>query len=198
MSKTAEVILDAAERRMRWAGYTALSFRDLAEDAKIKSSSVHYYFRRKEDLGVALIERYDAQFFAALDRAVSSAETAKAKLKAFCRVYENALKDDAMVCLCGMLGAESMGLPEPVRAAVEAFFKRNINWLVDAMPAEIPNTVKQAKAQQTVATLQGAMMLATSMKNVALFDGVVKNILTEGLPEAQIVTSAPSTKRRDA
>ncbi len=196
MKETAEVILDAAERRMRWAGYTALSFRDLAEDAKIKSSSGHYYFRRKEDLGVALIERYDAQFFAALDRATSSAGTAK--LKAFCRVYENALKDDAMICLCGMLGAESMGLPEPVRAAVEAFFKRNIDWLVDAMPAEISTTVKEAKAQQTVATLQGAMMLATSMKNVALFDGVVKNILAGGLPEAQVSANSPTTKRSDA
>jgi AcrR family transcriptional regulator len=55
---TVEVLLDAAEKRIRKCGYNAVSFRDLAVDADIKSASVHYHFPRKEDLGLALVQRY--------------------------------------------------------------------------------------------------------------------------------------------
>ena len=53
-----EQILDAAEKRARMAGYHGFSFRDVAEDVGIKSSSVHYHFPTKGDLCEALARRY--------------------------------------------------------------------------------------------------------------------------------------------
>jgi len=47
-------ILDAAEKRVRGAGFSAMSFRDLASDVGIKSASVHYHFPTKPDSYVAL------------------------------------------------------------------------------------------------------------------------------------------------
>ena len=37
-----DAILDAAEKRVRHAGYSKMSFRDVAKDVGIKSASVHY------------------------------------------------------------------------------------------------------------------------------------------------------------
>jgi AcrR family transcriptional regulator len=51
-------ILDVTERRVRLAGYNGFSFRDVAADAGIKSSSVHYHFPGKELLVDAIAERY--------------------------------------------------------------------------------------------------------------------------------------------
>src|ERR1700720_895295 len=43
-------ILDAAERRMQIGGFGGFSFREIAADVGIKSSSVHYHFPTKENL----------------------------------------------------------------------------------------------------------------------------------------------------
>jgi hypothetical protein len=43
----AESIMDAAELRMRGAGFNGFSSREIADDVGIQSSSVHYISRRK-------------------------------------------------------------------------------------------------------------------------------------------------------
>ena len=52
-----ERILSAAEKRVRAVGFNAVSFRDLANDVGVKSSSVHYHLPRKQDLGEQLGKR---------------------------------------------------------------------------------------------------------------------------------------------
>ncbi len=47
MSSIAESIMDAAELRMRGGGFNGFSFREIADDVGIKSSSVHYHFPTK-------------------------------------------------------------------------------------------------------------------------------------------------------
>ena len=51
-------ILDAAERRMQIGGFGGFSFREIAADVGIKSSSVHYHFPTKENLAAAVIRRW--------------------------------------------------------------------------------------------------------------------------------------------
>src|ERR1700676_3710637 len=54
MSDVKTAIMDAAEKRMRLAGFTGFSFREIAADVGIKSSSVHYHFPTKENLAAAV------------------------------------------------------------------------------------------------------------------------------------------------
>jgi TetR/AcrR family transcriptional repressor of nem operon len=61
MSDVAAAIMDAAERRMRKGGFSGFSFREIAADVGVKSSSVHYHFPTKENLAAAVIQRYTAQ-----------------------------------------------------------------------------------------------------------------------------------------
>src|ERR1700737_89753 len=61
MSDVAAAIMDAAERRMRKGGFNGFSFREIAVDVGVKSSSVHYHFPTKENLAAAVIQRYTAQ-----------------------------------------------------------------------------------------------------------------------------------------
>lgn len=177
MANTLDTLLDAAEDGMRLRGYHAVSFRELADELGIKSSSVHYYFRQKEDLGLALVERYRERFFAALDAEAASATTPQQRVRAFTRVYRQALVGSDRICLCGMLGAESCGLPKPVATAVGDFFADNIDWLVAALPAELTLAERRRRAQHIVATLQGAMMLASSMGQHKIFDAAAKDLI---------------------
>lgn len=59
-------IIDAAENRVRSGGYNRFSFRDIADEVGIKSSSVYYHFPTKEDLTLAVAVRYKDNFLASL------------------------------------------------------------------------------------------------------------------------------------
>jgi len=161
---TVEKLLDATERRIRRNGYHAVSFRDLADELGIKSASVHYHFRRKEDLGKAVVERYSKRFFEALDNAPDP-------LVAYCDVFEHALKDDEAICLCGVLGAETRGLPEDVSAEVKRFFEDNLTWLTNHLG-------DANKAAMTLSALEGGMLIAQSLDDLAIFDRVKAGLLS--------------------
>lgn len=176
MSDTLENLLDAAESSIRLRGYHAVSFRELADELGVKSSSVHYYFRQKEDLGLALVQRYSERFFEALGNQAAEATTPAEKLTAFCSVYRQALVSSDRICLCGMLGAESSGLPTALAEAVAAFFKANIDWLIAALPKEMTPRQRKARANQIVGTLQGAMVLASSLRDQSIFDDAVAQL----------------------
>ncbi len=179
MSATIDRIMDAAESAMRLRGYHAVSFRDLADELGIKSASVHYHFRQKEDLGLALVERYSQRFFEDLEKRTKNSTTPNDYLKAFCNSYKRALSESGKICLCGLLGAENPGLPEKLRQAVAGFFDANITWVTKALPATLTSRSRKAKATQIVATLHGALMLATSLQNPKVFDAAANGLLVD-------------------
>lgn len=177
MTTTPERLMDAAESRIRLNGYHAVSFRDLADDLGIKSASVHYHYPQKEDLGLAVVERYSERFFAALNAEAANALRPVDKIAAFCKTYEAALKSSDKICLCGMLGAESCGLPEELSKAVAGFFEANIKWVWKALPSDMAPDRRRAMAAHIVASLQGAMMLAISLKSPKSFETTAKALL---------------------
>ena len=176
---TTEKLLDAAEKRMRKGGYNAVSFRELASDTNIKSSSVHYHYPKKEDLGVALVDRYSEKFFEALTEKAKNATSTKEHLKEFQTIIRSALQEDEKICLCGLLGAESAGLPIEVADGVQTFFKKSIKWLEDVMPAEMSKSEKTASAYTLLAGHQGAMMLAISAKDNKVFDVITDQLIAK-------------------
>ena len=175
MSETVDKLLDAAEGRIRTGGFHAVSFRDLAADLGIKSASVHYHFPKKEDLGSAVVTRYADRVMAALAVEAEGAVTASDKLAALIRVYRTALTTEDKACLCGVMGAEALGLPEPVRAAVRDFLGANIAWVAAALHADGIERAEE-KAAMAIASLQGAMMLAVNLGETSLFDKVAAEI----------------------
>lgn len=166
---TAEKIMDAAELRVRAEGYNAVSFRDLANDTGIKSASVHYHFPTKEDLGVALVERYCDRIQNALAEEGDGLDDPKQKISLFVDQYRKALKVDHSICLCAMLGAESIGLPPAVSERVDQFFETGTNWL-EAVFQEAGHPAPAAAACHTLSSLSGAMIVASTSKDPDIFE----------------------------
>lgn len=179
-SGRAEQVLDAAEQRMRAGGYHAVSFRDVAVDVGIRSASVHHHFPQKADLVVALVERYRERFLFKLQAAQDGRPAER--LRAFCDAYRQAFRAEDAICLCGMLGAESRGLPDRVGAAIRKFFAANIAWVAEALPADTPQSQRHAEAASIVAALQGAMILAATFRDRKLLDAVIEGVLEHNAP----------------
>jgi len=151
-----------------------MSFRDLASDLGIKSSSVHYYFRHKEDLAVALVDRYSEKFFSRLQ----TQNNGKPNIATLCAMYRAAFTTQGHICLCGILGAEKNGLPEKVSQAVTQFLSKNVNWAIEHLPENTPEHIRQRKAEHIVATLQGALILTKNLSGIDVFDRIADDLLS--------------------
>lgn len=167
-------ILDAAEVRVRGGGFVAMSFRDLASDVGIKSSSVHYHFATKHELGEALVARYTEQFRARLDE-IDMSDLERA-LAGFVAIYANALVLNETICLCAVMGAEAIGLPEHVNDRTKAFFRLNIGWLETLLTRHGAEAPADA-ASLIVSALEGGMIIASASNDRNLFDQVARAAL---------------------
>ncbi len=166
-----EKIMVAAEKRVRGAGFAEMSFRDLAGDVGIKSASVHYHFPTKADLGEALVVRYAEQFKDKMDQIQMDDLTIA--LEGFVGLYSDALVLDECICLCAILGAEAIGLPENVNSRTKAFFEMNQAWLKSLFKN---HNVENAgdTASLIVAALEGGMIVASASNSRGLFEAVAR------------------------
>lgn len=173
----AEEILEVAERHMRAGGFDAVSFRDIATEVGIKSASVHYHFPQKADLGAAVVQRYTARVTAAVGAPDDPADSTQERISRLIGVYRSAMVDDGLICLCCVLGAETLDLPDPVAEAVSEFFALVLEWTETALTAP-PSAGETTTAAQIISILQGAMVLSLATKNPKHFadaaDGILK------------------------
>ncbi|GAA0785887.1 TetR/AcrR family transcriptional regulator [Roseibium denhamense] len=170
---TEDKILDLAESLIRKNGYNGVSFREIASGVGVKSSSVHYYFPAKKDLGVKVARRYADRFLEKLGDPSDAPDKADDVLKLVHRLFVEAMGEDGRMCLCGVLAAESAGLPERVAAEARVFFDRTLCWLVDALRGTIWGAVKSerelnAQALAAMSQLEGGLLMARVYQKPAL------------------------------
>lgn len=174
MEKKEQTILQVTEAMVRQGGYNAFSFRDIAQKVGIKSSSVHYYFPTKEDLGAAVAKYYTDKFLASLGSPTELIQQGKNPIEHYVNAIRQAVTKDKRMCLCGMLGAEANGLPKRVVVETQAFFTRNLEWLEQAYTAVDPAIVNtqdaKQKAVQTLSLLEGAMITCNILEDTSLFE----------------------------
>src|SRR5579871_5566836 len=109
MSDIKTAILDAAERRMQRGGFGGFSFREIAVDVGIKSSSVHYHFPTKEDLAAAVIRRWTEQASRNIDVAL---EKDPNPVRAWRNLLGGTARSESRMCPCTVLGAAAQDLPD--------------------------------------------------------------------------------------
>lgn len=147
---------------MRWGGYDRFSFRDLAADVGIRSASVHYHFPTKAALVAALTARFAQRFLAGL----ADAPTCPARVAAYRAAFRAAMAQDGAMCLCGVLGATAPVLPASVAEDAATFLQAVAEDLTAAL-ADAPDP--RGRALAVVAKLEGAMLLARALGDVAVF-----------------------------
>lgn len=180
-------ILDSAERQARQRGYNGFSFRDLAADVGIKSASVHYHFPTKAELGAAVAQRYTERFMAHLGDPADPEVAPDALLERYVAAFRRALVRDRQMCLCGLLGAEVESLPPEVAAEVRDFFERNVAWLTAVLSRRdsgaLGNESAEARALAILALLEGALVVARTLKRDAVFDQIAGTVTSFAAPD---------------
>lgn len=164
MTTTVDRILDAAESRVRHAGYHGFSFRDLAGDVGIKSASIHHHFPTKELLVARLASRYSEK----IRKSLAELPSGRARIAAYRSMFRGQLEGGFGMCLGGMLGVESDDIPCSVAEENRQFFEMLIADLATALTGVSPQPERAASS--VVAQLEGAMLLARSFGSIERFD----------------------------
>jgi TetR/AcrR family transcriptional regulator, transcriptional repressor for nem operon len=162
-------IMDAAERRMQLGGFGGFSFREIAADVGIKSSSVHYHFPTKEDLAAAVIRRWAEETSKFIDKELEKDPDPV-------RVWTNAFRGTALsegrMCPCTVLGAASQDLPPEVAREVKGFFKMCLDKLV-------AEGLSANSAAEVLSTIAGALVVANALGDTAAYDRATSDLLRQ-------------------
>lgn len=161
-SKVMQTALHLAQTR----GFNAFSYRDLSLEVGIKTSSIHYHFPTKDDLGVALIQEYTSAMMTTLAQIKASEVSHIEQFRAFVAVFDSTAATGNKLCLAGMFGSAVETLSPELKAAVLHFFKVVEDWLSALLQAGLdakafafamsPNQV----AAMVLAALEGVLMSA--------------------------------------
>lgn len=163
MSDTRSKIIQSAETMVRSGGYNGFSFREIATEIGIKSSSVHHHFPTKESLALEVAQRYETLFFSALGDPKAPESNTETLLRTYCDTFHQAFTSSGRACLCGVLSNEAEQLPQSVRELISGFVDANIKWLTTAIqrsPNDTPSNEARDKAQLVYCSLEGAMGVA--------------------------------------
>ena len=163
-----EKVLKAAEARVRTGGYNGFSFRDIARDTGLTSAGVHHHFPTKADLVARLANEYTSRFLEALDAAMP-----EQRVDLLRELFAASLKEDGRMCLCGLLAAETGGLPDAVNASTRAFFDALVDRLAEGF---VDSDDPRLDALRILSQLEGAALLTIALKDPDFFEKATQSL----------------------
>jgi TetR/AcrR family transcriptional repressor of nem operon len=162
---TGEEILNAAEELLQRRGYNAFSYHHIAVQLGVRNAAIHYHFPAKEDLGVALVKRYQDRFRSWV-REIEKLDSAWAQLQAYFQTYIDFLEADCKCCPGGVLGTEFHAIPEAMREQARTLCGEIYDWMVRTLEAGRASGSltyggrAEDKAVEIGAALQGGLQIA--------------------------------------
>jgi len=175
MNDVKTAIVDAAERRMQLGGFRGFSFREIAADVGIKSSSVHYHFPTKEDLAAAVIRRWGEETSKFVDEALQKDPD---PVRVWTKAFRGTALSEGRMCPCTVLGAASQDLPPQVAKEVKAFFQMCLDKLV-------AEGVAPSAAAELLSTITGALVVANALGDPTAYDRAIADLLRQRKPASR-------------
>ncbi len=163
MTDTKTKILDLAECLTQTNGFNGFSYLDIAEEIGIKGASVHYHFKSKDDLAVALVERLRELHMTIFRQMETSIADPSKRIEAVIMHFQQYAEEDKF-CLCGMMAAELYSLSERVSNSLNKYFNDYQNWLTRQFEA-LGHENATLQAIQFLSALEGSLLLARLRKS---------------------------------
>ncbi len=182
-SDTRDRILSVAARLFEAGGFEGTAVAAILREAGVNSGSLYHFFGSKEELLVAVLEKYVATLEPALLGAADrAADEAVEKVFALLELYRGRLLVSGFErgCPVGDISLEIGGRLPEARELVDTYFAawraRVAGWLGDP-DAHLPRRVDaDALAAHVLSTLQGAIMQARAAGSIGVFDDSVSSL----------------------
>lgn len=155
MSEIRTKLINTAIETIRKSGIHKLTIRDLGQAVNIKSSSVMYHFKSKDELMSELVKTYNEQFFSYLNEINQITINPRERINKLIDLYEASLKDEKL-CLCGVIATESENLDSNSKVLVIEFFNYLETWLKENLALLNKN---ELIAKAILSGLNGAIII---------------------------------------
>jgi TetR/AcrR family transcriptional repressor of nem operon len=182
---TKDGIIDAAARLIEVKGYNSTTIEDVLRESAVGKGNFYYYFKSKEDLGHAIVDRVVRSFVErTLDPCFSSADGNRlSQIRCFLdHILESQRRRNCVGgCPMGNLASELSDVHEGFRAQLAEVFTVWRTRLTQALAegqarGEVTvGCVPSAAAQFLVASLEGAILMTKVTKDI----GVMEQCVTE-------------------
>ena len=175
-----ERIVEAARSLFHRQGFEATSFSDIAREAGIPRGNFYYHFKSKDELLLAVIERWQGYLREALQRIEAAAPDPLEQIRRMLRVpLEEAVTNVEYGCPLGSLVYELRKAehPDEVRAQAVGLFDVLADWLAMRLEA-LGWTSEEARpmALRLLSRLQGAILLASAYEDPRLLEGEIDDL----------------------
>lgn len=158
-------ILDLAQSLVQERGFNGFSYRDLSRVLGITTAGIHYHFPSKDDLGVAILQRYAGAINNALAEIAIAHTTLDTRLRAAGNLFLSLFSESNRVCVVGSLAGEYLALSPVLRTelgrlitAVEGWLERFL--LEGRVRGELAaHKDPQALAKLWFSAIQGAILV---------------------------------------
>lgn len=175
-------IIEVADQLLMERGYNAFSYKTITETIDIKTSSIHYHFPGKSDLGIAIIQSHQDAFEQTMLRTKDKTPLEKI-LKLF--LYYKRLAAAQKVCIVGALTSDINTLDEKLREKVLTFADSIVEWTASILDeGQNQNIFKpiaspRLKAKILVSTLMALTQLARIENSNHTFEQTLEVLLDE-------------------
>jgi TetR/AcrR family transcriptional repressor of nem operon len=183
---TREAVMEAATRLIHLKGYQNTSLDDVLTASGVGKGNFYHYFRSKEDLGYAILDRViDAFIVRGLEPCFADATGPRlGQIRCFLGRVRDAQHERNCVggCVFGNLAAELSDVHEGFRARLDAVFSRWRQRLTEVLEdarrrREVTEACRpDAVAHFLVAGLEGAILLAKLTKDIGVMDRCVEEM----------------------
>ena len=183
---TREIVIEAATHLIHLKGYQHTSVDDVLTASGVGKGNFYHYFKSKEDLGYAILDRVvDAFVERVLEPCFADpAGDRIAQIRCFLGRVRDAQHERQCVggCVFGNLAAELSDVHEGFRARLTELFTRWRSRLTRALEeaqrtGEVVETCRpEAVAHFLIASIEGAMLLTKLTKDIAVMDRCVEEM----------------------
>lgn len=164
-------LIASATTLIQRVGVNGFSYGQLANELDIKAPSIHHHFKSKEDLVVAVAQKYRLDFSAGVD--AISADSSLGRIVAYGELFTHAAQTDKL-CLCGAVSADWVAVGDRARREVHEFFTDQRSWietqLEQAAAARelLPALPIATLATAILAALEGSLLISRANGDVDL------------------------------
>ena len=183
---TREVVIEAATRLIHLQGYQNTTLDDVLTASGVGKGNFYHYFKSKEDLGFAILDRVIEAFISrGIEPCFVDQDAPRVgQIRCFLGRVREAVEARNCVggCLFGNLAAELADVHEGFRTRLATLFARWNARLTQALDeararGEVTEECRpQAVEHFLVASIEGAMLLTKLTKDIAVMDRCVEEM----------------------
>ncbi len=174
-----EFILWKAYELFLQKGYHSTTMADLGEASGLLKGSMYHYFTSKEDLMKQVLEKahltFKEQVFSI---AFHTERPPKESLQVMLEKMEQYFFQGAGGCLMGNIGLETAATPTSFTIVIHSFFEEWIEVFTHLFKSTYEENQARQLAKQSLADMQGALMLSCIFRDKTYFTNCCSKILT--------------------